>query len=120
MSNNTRYSASRVFAKNDLITIKKLLREDKSPKEMYQYLASKGDRYALFAGVDGRESGFLEERVKSNHHFENMIGHLSDNMSSMNHSSSFFDRDFSVPQVPSMPEFNYSGGYSSPSSRFSF
>ncbi|EUD08520.1 hypothetical protein [Providencia alcalifaciens] len=58
MSNNTRYSASRVFTKNDLITIKKLLREDKSPKEMYQYLANKGDRYALFAGVDGSESVF--------------------------------------------------------------
>ncbi|HGI5213379.1 TPA: hypothetical protein ACJTPC_001403 [Providencia alcalifaciens] len=58
MSNNSRYSASRVFTKNDLITIKKLLREDKSPKEMYQYLANKGDRYALFAGVDGSESVF--------------------------------------------------------------
>nr|WP_309300911.1 hypothetical protein [Providencia alcalifaciens] len=58
MSNNTRYSASRVFTKNDLITIKKLLREDKSPKKMYQYLANKGDRYALFAGVDGSESVF--------------------------------------------------------------
>jgi hypothetical protein len=43
MSNNTKYSASRVFTKNDLITIKKLLREDKSPKEMNQYLASKGN-----------------------------------------------------------------------------
>ena len=59
MSNNTKYSASRVFTKNDLTIIKKLLRKDKSPKEMYQYLASKGDRYALFAGVSGSESGFL-------------------------------------------------------------
>ncbi|MEZ2758292.1 hypothetical protein ACBQ54_11295 [Providencia vermicola] len=58
MSNNTKYSASRVFTKNDLTIIKKLLRKDKSPKEMYQYLASKGDRYALFAGVSGSESGF--------------------------------------------------------------
>lgn len=58
MQNSTRYSASRVFTKNDLITIKKLLREDKNPKEMYKYLANKGDRYALFAGVDGSESGF--------------------------------------------------------------
>ncbi|MEX9974888.1 hypothetical protein AB7W84_15305 [Providencia rettgeri] len=58
MSNNTKYSASRVFTKNDLTMIKKLLRKDKSPKEMYQYLASKGDRYALFAGVSGSESGF--------------------------------------------------------------
>ncbi|WP_265717139.1 serine protease [Providencia rustigianii] len=48
------------------------------------------------------------------------VDNLRDHMSSMNHSSSSFSRDFSVPQVPSMPEFNYSGGYSSPSSRFSF
>ncbi|EOV8087828.1 hypothetical protein AB7W75_03925 [Providencia huaxiensis] len=58
MSNNTKYSASRVFTKNDLTMIKKLLRKDKNPKEMYQYLANKGDRYALFAGVSGSESGF--------------------------------------------------------------
>ena len=58
MSNNTNYSTSRVFTKNDLITIKKILRKDKNPKGMYQYLASKGDRYALFAGVSGSESGF--------------------------------------------------------------
>ncbi|MEQ4673809.1 hypothetical protein ABN063_04520 [Providencia vermicola] len=58
MLNNTRYSASRIFTKDDLITTKKLLREDKSPKEMYQYLASRGDRYALFAGLRGSESVF--------------------------------------------------------------
>lgn len=58
MSNKTKYSASRVFTKNDLTMIRTLLRKDKSPKEMYQYLANKGDRYALFAGVSGSESGF--------------------------------------------------------------
>lgn len=58
MSNKTKYSASRVFTKNDLTMIRKLLRKDKSPKEMHQYLANKGDRYALFAGVSGSESGF--------------------------------------------------------------
>ncbi len=48
------------------------------------------------------------------------VDSLRDHMSSMDHSSSSFDRDFRIPQAPSMPEFNYSGGYSSPSSRFSF
>ncbi|HEQ1858761.1 TPA: serine protease [Providencia alcalifaciens] len=48
------------------------------------------------------------------------VDSLRDHMSSMNHSSSSFDRDFRIPQAPSIPEFNYSGGYSSPSSRFSF
>ncbi len=33
MSNNTIYSASRVFTENNIITTKKLLRENKSPKE---------------------------------------------------------------------------------------
>lgn len=55
---NKKYSASREFTAHDLNTIKKYLREDESPKEMYQYLASKGDRYALFAGVSGSEEGF--------------------------------------------------------------
>ena len=58
MSNNTIYSASRIFTENDLITTKKLLRENKSSKEMYQYLANKGDRYALFAGVSGSDTNF--------------------------------------------------------------
>lgn len=58
MLNNKKYSASREFTEHDLNTIKKYLREDKSPKEMYQYLANKGDRYALFAGVSGSEEGF--------------------------------------------------------------
>lgn len=48
------------------------------------------------------------------------VDNLRDHMSSINHSSSSFDRDFRIPQAPSMPEFNYSGGYSSSSSRFSF
>ncbi|HGF6559965.1 serine protease [Providencia sp. PROV188] len=48
------------------------------------------------------------------------VDSLRDHMSSMDHSSSSFDRDFRVPQAPSMHEFNYSGGYSSSSSRFSF
>ncbi|WP_230083337.1 MULTISPECIES: hypothetical protein [unclassified Providencia] len=48
------------------------------------------------------------------------VDNLRDHMSFINHSSSSFDRDFRIPQAPSMPEFNYSGGYSSPSSRFSF
>ncbi|BBG61637.1 hypothetical protein [Providencia rustigianii] len=80
--------------------------------------SSRGSEFD-FSGYDV-SSSFLEGRVQSSHHFENMIGHLSDNMSSMNHSSSSFDRDFSVPLAPSIPEFNYSGGYSSSSSRFSF
>ncbi len=58
MSNIKKYSVSRVFTNNDLTMITKLLREDKSPKQMYRYLANKGDRYALFAGVSGSESGF--------------------------------------------------------------
>lgn len=73
----------------------------------------------VLPGTDGFKD-FPEDRIQHSHHFENMIGHLSDNMSSINHSSSSFDRNFRVPQAPSMPEFNYSGGYSSPSSRFSF
>ncbi|HHR6079174.1 TPA: hypothetical protein ACS7ZY_001523 [Providencia alcalifaciens] len=73
----------------------------------------------VLPGTDGFKD-FPEDRIQHSHHFENMIGHLSDNMSSMNHSSSSFDRDFRIPQAPSIPEFNYSGGYSSPSSRFSF
>lgn len=48
------------------------------------------------------------------------VGNLRDHMSSINHSTSSFDRDFRIPQAPSIPEFNYSGGYSSSSSRFSF
>lgn len=73
----------------------------------------------VLPGTDGFKDS-PEDRGQHNHHFEDMIGHLSDNMSSINHSSSSFDRDFRIPQAPSMPEFNYSGGYSSSSSRFSF
>ena len=73
----------------------------------------------VLPGTDGFKD-FPEDRIQHSHHFENMIGHLSDHMSSINHSTSSFDRDFRIPQAPSIPEFNYSGGYSSSSSRFSF
>ncbi|OAT53365.1 hypothetical protein [Providencia heimbachae] len=101
MSNNTNYSTSRVFTKNDLITIKKILRKDKNPKGMYQYLASKGDRYALFAGLSGSESGFWG-RLTLYFRFNSDI--ILD--------KGFLDDRYSVPKMPNIPEFSYSG-YSS-------
>ncbi|MGG4608653.1 hypothetical protein [Providencia sp. Me31A] len=55
---------------------------------------------------------FPEDTFQHNRHFENMIGQLRDNMSSMNNSMSSFDDRYSMPSMPSIPEFSYSG-YSS-------
>nr|ELR5080157.1 hypothetical protein [Providencia rettgeri] len=66
-------------------------------------------------------SGFKDfptDTIRSNHHFENMIGQLRDNISSMNNSMDSFDDKYSIPSMPSIPEFSYSG-YSSGGS-FSF
>ncbi|USR66045.1 hypothetical protein NFC79_05490 [Providencia stuartii] len=70
-----------------------------------------------FSGYDV-SSSFLEGRIQSNHHLENMLDQLRDNMSSMNNSMSSFDDRYSIPSMPSIPEFSYSG-YSSGAS-FSF
>ena len=64
-----------------------------------------------FSGYDV-SSSFLEGRIQSNHHLENMLDQLRDNMSSMNNSMSSFDDRYSIPSMPSIPEFSYSG-YSS-------
>ncbi|MEY0288567.1 hypothetical protein AB7303_06190 [Providencia rettgeri] len=61
---------------------------------------------------------FPTDTIRNNHHFENMIGQLRDNMSSMNNSMDSFEDKYSIPSMPSMPEFSYSG-YSSGGS-FSF
>ncbi|EPG7575854.1 serine protease [Providencia rettgeri] len=61
---------------------------------------------------------FPTDTIRNNHHFENMIGQLRDNMSSMNNSMDSFDDKYSIPSMPSIPEFSYSG-YSSGGS-FSF
>ena len=61
---------------------------------------------------------FPKETMKNTHHFENMVGQLSDNMSSMNNSMGSFEDRYSMPQMPSIPEFSYRG-YSSGGS-FSF
>ncbi|MDB9565087.1 serine protease [Providencia rettgeri] len=66
-------------------------------------------------------SGFKDfptDTIRNNHHFENMIDNLRDNMSSMNNSMDSFDDKYSIPSMPSIPEFSYSG-YSSGGS-FSF
>ncbi|MEZ2758293.1 hypothetical protein ACBQ54_11300 [Providencia vermicola] len=66
-------------------------------------------------------SGFKDfptDTIRNNHHFENMIDNLRDNMSSMNNSIDSFDDKYSIPSMPSIPEFSYSG-YSSGGS-FSF
>ena len=52
---------------------------------------------------------FPKETMKNTHHFENMVGQLSDNMSSMNNSMGSFDDKYSMPRMPSIPEFSYSG-----------
>lgn len=61
---------------------------------------------------------FPTDTIRNNHHFENMIGQLRDNMSSMNNSMDSFEDKYSIPSMPSIPEFSYSG-YSSGGS-FSF
>ncbi|WP_272669181.1 serine protease [Providencia sp. PROV178] len=66
-------------------------------------------------------SGFKDfptDTIRNNHHFENMIDNLRDNMSSMKNSMDSFDDKYSIPSMPSIPEFSYSG-YSSGGS-FSF
>ncbi|MEY0971047.1 serine protease [Providencia huaxiensis] len=66
-------------------------------------------------------SGFKDfptDTIRNNHHFENMIDNLRDNMSSMNNSMDSFDDKYSISSMPSIPEFSYSG-YSSGGS-FSF
>ncbi|MBO2880062.1 hypothetical protein J5H52_21945, partial [Providencia rettgeri] len=61
---------------------------------------------------------FPTDTIRNNPHFENMIGQLRDNMSSMNNSMDSFEDKYSIPSMPSIPEFSYSG-YSSGGS-FSF
>lgn len=51
-------------------------------------------------------------------YYDRMIDNLRDSMSSMNNSMSSFDDRYSMPTMPSVPEFSYSG-YSSGAS-FSF
>lgn len=45
-------------------------------------------------------------------HYDRMIDNLRENMSSMNNSISSFDDRYSIPSIPSVPEFSYRG-YSS-------
>lgn len=61
---------------------------------------------------------FPEDTFQHNRHFENMIGQLRDNMSSMDDSMGSFADRYSLPSMPDIPEFSYSG-YSSGES-FSF
>lgn len=55
---------------------------------------------------------FPKDTIENNRHFENMVGQLRDNMSSMNNSMSSFNDRYSIPSIPSVPEFSYRG-YSS-------
>ncbi|MEQ4799568.1 hypothetical protein ABN081_23235, partial [Enterobacter cloacae] len=71
----------------------------------------------VLPGVSGFKD-FPEDTFQHNHHFENMIGQLRDNMSSMNNSMYSFDDKYPIPSMSSIPEFSYSG-YSSGGS-FSF
>ncbi|WP_350024882.1 hypothetical protein [Providencia rettgeri] len=55
---------------------------------------------------------FPKDTIENNRHFENMVGQLRDNMSSMNNSMNSFNDRYSIPSIPSVPEFSYRG-YSS-------
>ncbi|HHR6130192.1 TPA: hypothetical protein ACS72K_001797 [Providencia alcalifaciens] len=110
MNNEVNRQGSVALTWTDTSKALKILILTKRPELMYEYFASKGDRYALLTNSVVKGDSFSGKFALN----------YRDHMSSINHSSSSFDRDFRVPQAPSMPEFNYSGGYSSPSSRFSF